>query len=357
MLSFRQIQDDFSIKGLLKTSPHCRVYKARDKYGVNYAMKIVELETEKIKKRKLFSFSKGYKEGRILSKIRKIQGIPKLYFNGKNPDLNSYIIVMQLYDVDLNKYYSKKKSFTFEYISMIGSRLAQILGTVHKKNVVHRDLKPDNILLNEDQPEEVFLADFGLSKILKKKKSTSSKCFVGNMKFASLAAHMGENIQKKDDMESLGYLIVYFVYDGVPWEGVENDKILSKIREIGEVKKKFLEEELDYLPKSLKIYFEYLKNLKNNSPINYEFLAKLLFELKNDLSSSKKIESPLKTVVSSNRDGNSLFEIDESLEFPDQNLDSKIKDLQIFEKFIFVFVFYLIILFCRKFLNMNFKRD
>lgn len=341
MLSFRQIQDDFSIKGLLKTSPHSRVYKARDKHGVNYAIKIIELEAQKIKKRKLFSFSKEYKEGRILSKIRKIQGIPKLYFNGKNQDLNSYIIVMQLYDVDLNKYYSKKKTFTFEYISIIGSRLVQILGAVHKKNVVHRDLKPDNILLNEDEPEEVFLADFGLSKILKKKKNESGKCFVGNMKFASLAAHMGENIQKKDDMESLGYLILYFVFDGVPWENVENDKILSKIKEIGEVKKKFIEEDLDYLPASLKHYFEYIKNLKNNSPINYEFLAKLLFDLKNDITSSKKIESPLRT-VSSNRDGNSLFELDESFEFPYQNLDSKIKDLQIFEKF-FLFLFYFII--------------
>ena len=269
MITLRQIQEDFSIKNLIRESSERSIYKARDKEGYNYAIKIIQCPPKQKIKKNIFGQEKKLKEGKIFSILQKIQGIPKLYYFGKDPESNTYLIVTDLFDTDLDKYYLQNK-LSIEYICLIGQKLLQILEAIHKKNIVHRDIKPENILLNEDQPQEIFLTDFGLSTILKKK--TKKKCknyFIGNLKFASLNAHLCQLIEKKDDLESVGYLIVYFIYGSLPWENCQCETTKEKIQKIAELKMKFMNEDVCYLPKAIRKFFEYINNLKKDVAINY----------------------------------------------------------------------------------------
>ena len=292
MFSLQQVQD-FSIIDLIKAGSYSSVYTSQDKKGHSYAIKILENEPEKPKKTlSIFRSSKPFKEGKILALLQKIQGIPKLYFYGKNPDINANMIVTELLGKDLGVLYAEKKEFSLDFICMLAMKLLHILEEIHKKNVIHRDLKPDNILLHRENPDEFYLTDFGLSKIDKKKKAKKYKKpqFVGNMKYASINSHFGCKITKKDDLESLGYVISNFILGYLPWEKINCDDLNEKIERIGKRKQHFLGNDLSYLPKRMAQYFEYLQNVKPLDPIDYGFLKGLFVGILNDSKIEEKID-------------------------------------------------------------------
>ncbi len=278
MLSLQNIQN-FSIIDLIKAGSYSSVYKAEGKNGDLFAIKILEAEAKKPKKSlSIFRSTKPFKEGKILHLLQKISGIPKLFFYGKNPDINSNMIVTELLGKDLGVLFFEMGRFPKEFICFLSVQLLNILEEIHRKNVIHRDLKPDNILMKGDS--EVFLTDFGLSKIEKKKGSKKIKRpqFVGNLKFASINSHNGKKISKKDDLESFGYVITNFLLGFLPWEKINSSDLNEKIEKIGKRKEDFLENELEGLPRRISQYFTYVKGLKNGQTVDYGYL-KSLFEL------------------------------------------------------------------------------
>ena len=288
MLSLQQIQN-FSIIDLIKAGSYSSVYKAEDKNGHHFAIKILEAEAKKPKKTlSIFRSTKPFKEGKILAMLQKVAGVPKLFFYGKNPDISSNMIVTELLDKDLGVLYNERKAFPKEFICSLAEKLITILEEIHRKNVIHRDLKPDNILM---KGEEIFLTDFGLSKIEKKKASKKPKKpqFVGNLKYASIDSHFGNNISKKDDLESLGYVLMNFLLGHLPWEKINSNDLNEKIEKIGKRKQFFLENELESLPRRVAQYFSYVKTLKNHDAVDYTLLKNIwvLYAGENDKNEEK----------------------------------------------------------------------
>ena len=105
----------------------------------------------------------------------------------------------------------------------IAYEVIQKLNEVHR-NYVHRDIKPDNILLgNKYDSHSIYLIDFGLATVYKKRANKVRKVFegvVGTAKYCPLVSHEGLEQHPKDDLESLGYVLLYYVNGNLPWENL-----------------------------------------------------------------------------------------------------------------------------------------
>lgn len=288
MLSLKQIQQDFSIIGPLKSGSFGSVYAAKDRNQRLFAIKVLEA-SKKPKKRAFLFFlaqKKPLKEGRILAKLQKIPGIPQLYFYGENPEISSDMIVTELLGEDLHtRFLKKRKSFSLEFIAEIGEKIIETLDKIHKKNVIHCDIKPENILCGLFKETQLYLIDFGLSKqqhLFRKKSKKLSKKFVGNLIFAAFDCHFFKNPQKKHDFEALAYVLLYFLKGSLPWEIIECEDLQEKIHKIGVRKQNFVRTELETVPVSLRKFFEYVTEIKDCEKIDAGYLKKLMASLKEE---------------------------------------------------------------------------
>jgi len=97
---------------------------------------------------------------------------------------------------------------------------------LHSKNYVHRDIKPDNFCIGSTDTHTIYLIDFGLATKYKNSKTGEhylNEChnsLTGTARFASLCAHKGETQTRKDDLEGLGYVLLYFLKGSLPWQGL-----------------------------------------------------------------------------------------------------------------------------------------
>lgn len=207
-----------------------------------------------------------------------ISGIPKLRLFGKEGNYN-FLILDLLGDTLIGKRERNKDKFTLNYVISIGIKLLKIISDIHKKNIVHRDIKPENIMFkeyNNNNDLDLYIIDFGLSKIYDETKKNYIKkenLIVGTVNFASLHTHNGYMPSKRDDLESLGYVLLYIYYGKMPWN-VNN--VLDKDQHISNIKKykeKIINSSTD------NIIIEFIKKcnkLKYTENPNYSDLIKLL---------------------------------------------------------------------------------
>ena len=95
---------------------------------------------------------------------------------------------------------------------------------VHSKGFLHRDIKPDNFIMgpNGRKAHRLYIVDFGLAKRYLSKEDKhipyrENKNLTGTARYASIRTHIGIEQGRRDDMESLGYLMVYFLKGSLPW--------------------------------------------------------------------------------------------------------------------------------------------
>lgn len=108
----------------------------------------------------------------------------------------------------------------------------QILKQVHDRFIIHRDLKPENFLISKKGNGELFLIDYGLSKRFiddsgRHIPRATNKGFRGTLRYASINMHQGIENSRRDDLESLGYVLVYLQKGKLPWQ---NLKVARKVK-------------------------------------------------------------------------------------------------------------------------------
>lgn len=220
------------------------------------------------------------KEASILQILHDLKGVPKLYWAGTKNKVD--VMVITLLGKDLTSYLKIFKRFSLKTVIMLADQLLTILETIHNKGVVHRDMKPENMLMGKgDKQNQCFIVDFGISKVWRDANGThipyrDKKSFIGTTRYASLSAHHGIEISRKDDLESLIYVLI-FLYKGIlPWQNLKVSES-EKTKKVGEMKMKLTSEEIcKDMPEEIVKFLNYVKNLSFKQNPDYNFLKGLI---------------------------------------------------------------------------------
>ena len=140
---------------------------------------------------------------------------------------------------------------------------------VQSCNFLHRDIKPDNFVIGSKKPSLVYLIDFGLAKRFRNPKTgqhipwKEGKNLTGTARYASLFTHLGYEQARRDDLEGLGYVLLYFLKGKLPWQGLPAKTKKEKYEKIKEKKQNTPIDDLcSKLPKELAKYLNYCRSLQ-----------------------------------------------------------------------------------------------
>jgi casein kinase I family protein HRR25 len=158
---------------------------------------------------------------------------------------------------------------------------------VHSRSYIHRDIKPDNFLMGVGKrAHQVNIIDFGLAKKYRDPRSLlhipyrENKNLTGTARYTSINTHLGVEQSRRDDLESLGYVFMYFLRGSLPWQGL---KAATKKQKYDRIMEKKMTTSTEFLclgfPKEFAIYLNYSRSLRFDDKPDYPYLRKLFREL------------------------------------------------------------------------------
>ncbi|XP_037947942.1 discs overgrown protein kinase-like [Teleopsis dalmanni] len=239
----------------------------------------IKLECIRTKHPQLHIESKFYKtmQGGI--------GIPRIIWCGSEGDYN--VMVMELLGPSLEDLFNFcSRHFSLKTVLLLADQMISRIDYIHSRDFIHRDIKPDNFLMGLGKKGNlVYIIDFGLAKKFRDARSLKhipyreNKNLTGTARYASINTHLGIEQSRRDDLESLGYVLMYFNLGALPWQGLKAANKRQKYERISEKKlsttilslcKGFPSEFVNYLNFCRQMHFEqrpdycYLRKLFRN---------------------------------------------------------------------------------------------
>ena len=219
-------------------------------------------------------------------------GIVELLSFGRNKKYN--IMIQPLLGVSLYQFFLNcKKMLNLKDICLIGKQCLKRIEWIHKKSIIHRDIKPDNFLFGKKDPNNIYLIDFGLSKKYRSERTkkhiqfTLTKKLTGTARYASVNALKGFETSRRDDMESFIYMILFFILKKLPWQGIKAKTQAQRYRKICLIKENFNIDEYKKIPSEIKKIFKYIKKLKFYDRPDYQRIEKNFNEILKKLDCKK----------------------------------------------------------------------
>jgi len=214
-------------------------------------------------------------------------GMPTLKWFGK--DDKNYYLVITLLGKSLEHYIQLKGKFSLKLTLQIGVQIINLLKTIHEKGLLHRDIKPENFLFgNDDESKQLYAIDFGLSKTYINYTKNShiamqnSNSIIGTPTYVSVNGHKLLELSRRDDLESLGYMLIYIYTGKLKWQKVDIYKNFEKSNSLI-MKAKLNLEKLYDLPDIFFVFFKYVRKLEFQEMPDYLFLIKSFQEYLSDL--------------------------------------------------------------------------
>ena len=217
------------------------------------------------------------------------------YLKGPNiPSVRSFgtsgyynVLIMQLMGKSLEDLINEKKTFSIKTVCLLGYQMINVLEYIHDKHYVHRDIKPDNFVMGLNSlSKKLYLLDFGLAK--KYRSSTTlvhyplinKKKLTGTARYASINAMRGYEQSRRDDLESVGYVMMYFLRGSLPWQGLSGKNKEERYRRI--LNKKLDTSAYDLCtgyPSELETYIDYTRKMEYVEQPDYNRIRKLLLKI------------------------------------------------------------------------------
>ncbi|KAH8290065.1 hypothetical protein KR044_006596 [Drosophila immigrans] len=220
-------------------------------------------------------------EHRVYRAIRPACGLPQIHHFSEEDEYCA--LVMELLGPSLNYLFEFcSRRFTMKTVLMLADEMLVRLEQVHCRGFVHRDIKPDNFLIGRDiTSKRLHLIDFGLAKKYWDPNTQvhipyrESCSLTGTARFTSISSHEGIEQSRRDDLISVGYVLVYFLRGSLPWQGIKASTKQQKYERIHELKRSISNETLcQGFPSEFAMYLNYCTQLGFDANPNYHVLRK-----------------------------------------------------------------------------------
>mmetsp|Transcript_91883 Transcript_91883/g.263156 ORF Transcript_91883/g.263156 Transcript_91883/m.263156 type:complete len:312 (+) Transcript_91883:97-1032(+) len=240
----------------------------------------IKMESIKSKHPQLLYESKLYK---ILAGS---VGIPNVHWYGIEGEYN--VMVIDILGPSLEDLFSFcNRKFSLKTVLMLADQMLLRVEHMHSKHFVHRDIKPDNFLIGLGKhSHQVYIIDFGLAKKYREPKTqvhipyAENKSLTGTARYASVNCHLGIEQSRRDDLEAVGYVVMYLLQGSLPWQGLKANTKREKYERIMEKKLSTPPEILcKGCPCEFAIYMEYCRGLQFDTRPDYAYLRRLLRDL------------------------------------------------------------------------------
>jgi len=217
-------------------------------------------------------------EARIYQYLANIDGFPQLKWFGATNNVN--YLVTNLLECSITTLIKEYGRLSVKTVLLLGIQMIERLETLHNNYLIHRDIKPDNFMINIlDKTNKIYLIDFGFckrynheGKHIEFKTNTS---LIGTPNYVSLNVHKGCEPSRRDDLESCLYVMIYMLFGKFfstepPSENPDINPITILV---------YKKEQLTNVPRFLTVAINYVRTLKFEEEPDYQYIIRIFTEL------------------------------------------------------------------------------
>ncbi|KAJ3176093.1 casein kinase I [Irineochytrium annulatum] len=230
----------------------------------------------------------------IYQKLIGVDGFPQIYHFGTEGVYNALVMERLGPSIKDLMRSGESREIPLKTVAFAASQMINRLRVVHERGYVFRDVKPDQFCVGRYGDDlsanpTIFLIDFGLAtpyinpeggRHIKQLKPAKNLPKTGTARYASINVHKGKAHTRRDDIESLGYVLVEMALGKLPWSGVTARDGQLGWRRIGNAKDdSVIADVTDGLPDAFATILETAREMKFPEAPNYDQLSRLFFNL------------------------------------------------------------------------------
>lgn len=207
-------------------------------------------------------------------------GIPKIYEMIDAENFN--LLVMERLGKNLEELFNENnKKFCIDTVLYLSLYIVSLIEILHKAGFIHRDIKPSNFMVGFNDPSKLYIVDFGLSKEFITKTGNHipqqfKRSMIGTARYSSINMHLGIEPSRRDDLEAIGYMLIFLFQGKLPWQGIKGTSKKSFFEKIGDTKLSTKYEDLCRdMPKCYIDYLKYCRSLTFAQTPDYTYLKTL----------------------------------------------------------------------------------
>lgn len=226
-------------------------------------------------------------EYKVYRELQNAPGFAKVHYFGTQDSYN--LMVMDLLGPSLEDQFNKcGRRFSLKTVLMVADQMLERVELMHSRHLIHRDIKPANFVTDGGRGNGniIYCIDFGLSKRYRHPRTLQhipqreGRSLTGTPRYASINNHLGIEQSRRDDLESIGYVLVYFLKGGLPWQGLKAKSATKKYKLIMEKKQSITIPALcQGCPSQFAEYLAYCRSLKFEAKPNIAYLRGMFRDL------------------------------------------------------------------------------